>query len=79
MFALMYFSVPIYLALKNNTQFTAESTSIHRLLGDLLDTWWITATRRINNSGDRKFYGGTFIFQSASASLCLLREYKLVQ
>lgn len=79
MFALTYFSVLIYLVLKNNTQFTAESTqmkmNIRCLLGDVtLVTWQITATRRINNSGDRKYYGSAFIFQSTSASLCLLEN-----
>lgn len=46
--------------------------NIHCLLGNVtLDTWQLTAMGRINNSGDKKCYGGAFIFQSTSAPFCL--------
>lgn len=72
----MYLTALIYPVPKNNAQLAAEPTetkmNIHCPLGDVtLDTWQITAVRRINNLGDRKCHESAFIFQPISASLCL--------
>jgi len=66
-FSSMHFTPPIYPALKNNTQLISASTetemNIHCPLGDVtLDTWQITAVRRINNSGGRMLWKLLYFF-----------------
>lgn len=84
MFSLMYLTALIYPVLKNNAQLAAESTetktSIYCPLGDVtLDTWQITAVRRINNLGDRKCHGSAFIFSAYLSFPLLSRERNLAQ